>query len=142
MLLFWAFYSPKNCDDFHKNIKQHNCFQHWLKITYLEHQISLLERFLKDHVTLKTRVMSARNKNVKNKQQKTLLYFAILQFVFYWIYNEINADLVSMRHLKNYIHLKKTYKPQNQTFDNLLKETSKIILIKIDKSLWFLLKFS
>ncbi len=35
----------------HKYIKQHNCFQYDMKKIFLEHQISILERFLKD-VTL------------------------------------------------------------------------------------------
>ncbi len=33
------------------------CFQHWLLEMFNEHQISILEWFLKDHVTLKTAVM-------------------------------------------------------------------------------------
>jgi len=32
-----------------KNMKQHNCFQHWWKYIFLQQQISILEWFLKDH---------------------------------------------------------------------------------------------
>ncbi len=45
---------------FHKNIKPQDCFHRW-KEMFLKHQISILEWFLKDHLTMKTEVMAAEN---------------------------------------------------------------------------------
>ncbi len=55
MLFFFTFSSAKNktYHGFHKNIKQHNCFN---IDNNNEQQISILEWFLKDHVTLKNEV--------------------------------------------------------------------------------------
>ncbi len=47
---------------FLKNIKQHNFIQHLLyKELFTEPQISILELFLKNHVTPKTKVIAAEN---------------------------------------------------------------------------------
>ncbi len=65
-------------DGFHKNIKQHSCFQHW----FVKHQI-ILEYFLMDHVTLKTGEMTAKNSAViprKNYIQKYIQMIIIFQF--------------------------------------------------------------
>ncbi len=41
--------SEKKNHGFHKDIKQHNCFQHELyKICFLEQQISISKLFMKD----------------------------------------------------------------------------------------------
>ncbi len=46
--LFFEEFWKKN-HGFHKDIKQHNCFQHELyKICFLEQQISILKWFMKD----------------------------------------------------------------------------------------------
>ncbi len=71
MLFCWTFYSSKNpekiCHCFHKNIMQHNCY-------HAEHQISILEWFLKDHVTLKTKVMATENSSFHHRNK---LHFKI-----------------------------------------------------------------
>jgi len=41
-------------------------FSTWIIEMFLEQKISMLERFLKDHVTQKTGVMMLKNENMKN----------------------------------------------------------------------------
>ncbi len=51
---------------FHKNIRQHKCFQQEM---IHEHRIRMFsEWFQKDHVTLKTRVMAAENLALPSKE--------------------------------------------------------------------------
>ncbi len=70
MLISWTFYLSKNPD-----------FFSWTAI-------SILELFLKDHVTLKTGVM----------KQKILEFDNISQYYwFHFILDQINADLVNIR---------------------------------------------
>ncbi len=50
----------KNDSSFHKNIK-HELIYHSIVEMFVDHQISKLEWFLKDYVTLKTGVMATEN---------------------------------------------------------------------------------
>ncbi len=53
---------------FHKKIKATQLFSTFIIIEiFLKHQISILELFLKDHVTLKTEVMAAKNPALNEK---------------------------------------------------------------------------
>jgi len=48
-------FNPENPEKICHGFQQLNCFQHWsLQEIFLAQQISILEWFLKDHVTLKT----------------------------------------------------------------------------------------
>ncbi len=101
--------SWKKYHDFHKNIKQKK------KINMvLEHQISILEWFLKNHVTLMIGVMM-----LKMQLQEEITYsnifkwkssdlvvtiFPISQFYrfFIFLFFQLNAALVSLKHKKSY----------------------------------------
>ncbi len=91
---------------FHKNIKQHNCFQQYLYIffTFFNNDNktcflstkSALEWFLKDHVTLKTGVM------VHYVKMKYILKYIKTETIILNcknIFDQINAALVSIRDL-------------------------------------------
>ncbi len=58
MLIFWTSYSktPKKYHCFQKKLKQHNFINIKKRKLLLEHRISIIESFLKDHVPLKTRL--------------------------------------------------------------------------------------
>lgn len=75
----------------YKNISR-NCFQHLQYGIVLEHQIKILERFLKDYVTLKTGVIVAQNSALSIHGLFTriliilhnITVFNIIFTVFYW----------------------------------------------------------
>ncbi len=49
---------------------------------YLEQQISILEWFLKNHVTLKTKVMAAENSALSNKGINSILKYMKIKYYF------------------------------------------------------------
>ncbi len=51
----------KMCDGFHKNIEQNKLFSNTDNKNFPQHQIRILEWFLKDHETLRTGVMMLKN---------------------------------------------------------------------------------
>ncbi len=69
---------------------------------FIEHQISILEWFLKDNLTVKTGELAAQNlfKFENTLQEKTLVLNCnnISQYLFYYVFDQINAALVSIRH--------------------------------------------
>ncbi len=76
MLFFWTFYASKSHEKkkiIHKNIKQHN----FDNTFFLNQQISILEWFLNDHVTLKTGVMMLKIKLCITQINSILKYIQI-----------------------------------------------------------------
>ncbi len=74
---------------------------------FLEQQISILELFLKNHVTLKTEVMMLKIQLFITEINDILQYIQIVilncnnnlqHYCFYCIYNQINATLVSRKY--------------------------------------------
>ncbi len=77
-----------NC--FHKNTK-HNCFQLIILEMFLKHQISILEWFLRDHVTdhvtgaLMLKIQLCHHKNQLHFKIQVYKYFTILLFTVFLI---------------------------------------------------------
>ncbi len=85
----------------HSHIKQHNLCQNWISEMFCEQQISILECFLKDLVTLKPGVMVLEIQLALTVINYQFNFKNISQcYCYYWVYfNQINAALVSIRDL-------------------------------------------
>ncbi len=82
---------------------------------FVEQQISILDWFLKDHVTLKTGVMILKiqlchykNKNILNQKPVILNYKNISEY--YCIFDQINAAFVIIRVFFSFKNIKKQKK--------------------------------
>ncbi len=79
-----AFVWKKSIIDYTKKIKQHNCFKSIRNV--FEHQISILEWFLNDQVTLKTGVMMLKIQLCITEINYVLLYIQT-ENIFFFFYN-------------------------------------------------------
>ncbi len=103
-----------------KNIKQHNCFQHWFKKTE-----TLLEWFLKDHVTLKTGVMVLKIQLYHHRNKLDFKIYSNRNNYNYSQYSCFYCILIVVEHKTSFKNIIKiTYQPQ--TFEQQCMVTPKL----------------